>query len=145
MAPRMVWVAVIAVVVAGAMGVVSSSPASAAGVGGHGSSPRVVAVPVDYCGTPDVDVPDQGFYFNFGPSCAAHDACYTTGGTEADRLACDVAFLISMQNSCNVLWPVAGFWDISDIRSRRICYSYAQLYFTGVRIGGGLYFNYTPI
>lgn len=143
-ARRVVWAAVFAVVVAGAMGLVSSSPASAAGSVGQATSPRVVAAPTDYCGTGDIDAPDQTFLFDFGSACQAHDICYGIGGSEGNRLACDQAFLTAMQASCVSKWPINGPWDVLNARSRKACENYARLYYFAVRVGGGSYFNYTP-
>jgi len=122
-----------------------TSPASAAAPGSDPAT-RVIAVPIDYCGTEFFDVPDQTYYFDFGSACQAHDACYTTGGSEADRLSCDQAFLSAMLASCVTKWPIAGPGGfLEQLRNRRICNYYAQLYYFGVRVGGGTYFNYTPV
>jgi len=132
-----------AAVVALVLSTASSGSVSAAGVRPEASSGHLVATSTDYCGTAGIDVPDQGPYFDFGSLCAAHDECYGTGGDEADRLVCDVAFLSAMRGSCDSMWPVRGLWDIAQLRNRRICHSYAQLYFAGVRLGGGESFNYS--
>jgi hypothetical protein len=95
------------------------------------------------CGVAGIDVPDEGTYFDFTDACASHDVCYTDGGTEADRYNCDQAFLADMLASCDEMWPVAGWWDRSQLRSRAICYTVARLYYAGVRLFGGTFFNYS--
>lgn len=155
MRSRFFWSAAVAVAAIIAMGSLNTMSASAAQPGGNPATGQAktadyrsapadpgtveVAAPVDYCGTPDFDVPDRGTYFDFGDSCATHDKCYSYGGSEADRAACDQAFLGNMIQSCNNLWPATS---LTNLRNRQTCYRIAFVYYAGVRLGGSAYFNY---
>lgn len=66
--------------------------------------------------------------FDFTDACAAHDECYAAGAQS--RLACDLAFREDMIAACQVQHP-----DVFNPR-RYACLSFAELYFTGVRIFG---------
>ena len=90
----------------------------------------------DACGNDALDVPDSGATFDFTEACLEHDECYAAGGTEADRNACDAAFLADMQASCAEMWPDSFF-------KRRICEGVAQTYHLGVHFFGWLFFPYT--
>ncbi len=78
----------------------------------------------------------------FASACQAHDQCYDQNNTPSGHAACDEQFLVAMRASCDQMWPVSGPWDFFQLRNRRTCYSYAQLYYLGVRIGGLLYLRY---
>jgi hypothetical protein len=102
--------------------------------GGEVSS--VQAIPIlDYCGNDVVDVPDSGPTFNFAEACAIHDDCYSNGGTESDRRACDAEFLSNMRASCSEMWPNQFF-------KRRACTNVALTYYLGVALGGWAFFPY---
>ena len=51
-------------------------------------------------------VPDRPLGFDFGPACAAHDACYTTAwalrgaSPSAARFGCDLEFLHALRDAC---------------------------------------------
>jgi hypothetical protein len=147
---RRVWPAgLVAMALALAIGLISThgSAAAATSPGARaieGTQSRVppeqVSTETDFCGTSVIDVPDRGAFFDFGQACASHDTCYTAGGTELDRYKCDRDFLVAMTKSCDVMWP--KWWDPSQLKNRRNCYSLAQLYYLGVRLGGSTYFNY---
>lgn len=100
----------------------------------------VLAVPVveDYCGNGVVDVPDTGPSFDFHKACAIHDDCYSNGGTEADRRACDTDFLNNMLATC------AHMWRWPDPRLAN-CRSVAFTYYLGVRLGGWAFFPYGAV
>jgi hypothetical protein len=94
------------------------------------------AYAADYCGVEGVlDVPDSGATFDFTDACAAHDACYAQGGTEADRRSCDQQFLEDMLQSCSDAWPNQWF-------KRHACDSVAYTYYLGVHLGGWAFFPY---
>lgn len=67
-------------------------------------------------GVPDFDIKD---------CCDKHDICYWKGGTEADRLKCDVDFY-------NCIKGKGGFWHAV----------LAWIYYNGVRALGASHFNY---
>lgn len=91
----------------------------------------------DACGIAGVfDVPDSGATFDFTEACAAHDACYSAGGTEADRNACDAAFLQDMRDSCADMWPTQRL-------RRLVCEGVAATYYLGVHAFGWLFFPYS--
>ena len=87
----------------------------------------VQAQEADACGNDVLDVPDSGATFDFTEACEAHDSCYAAGGTEANRNACDSAFLTAMQASCSEMWP-------SQPLRLRICQSVATTYYLGVHL-----------
>ncbi len=66
------------------------------GVAGGTGTPAAAAQTADACGTADFDVPDSGDSFNFTEACAAHDACYASGGGPFARARCDRAFYSDM-------------------------------------------------
>ena len=70
--------------------------------------------------------------FDFTAACARHDACYRAG---LDRLACDEAFREDMLAACQTQHP-----DPFDPR-RFVCFGFAELYFTGVRVFGDFAFG----
>jgi hypothetical protein len=77
-------------------------------------------------------VPDElPGIFDFTEACVRHDACYAVG---ADRLACDLSFRQDMVELCHVQHP-----DALDL-GRLVCLTFAELYFLGVRLFGGLTF-----
>jgi hypothetical protein len=86
--------------------------------------------PVDSCSF----VPDSFGIANFQPACAAHDTCYSSASS-IDRLACDVALLVGLQQACNV-YPAGS-------SLRLTCYAVAFIYFTGVRLFGYLFYDGT--
>jgi hypothetical protein len=88
------------------------------------------------CGNVVIDVPDTGSVFNFVDACMGHDACYSEGGTEADRTGCDNAFLDAMETSCDSQWATQRFKHAG-------CYGVAYTYYLGVRIGGWAFFPYS--
>jgi hypothetical protein len=96
----------------------------------------VQAQEADACGNDVIDVPDSGASFDFTAACAAHDACYAAGGTEANRNACDTAFLTAMRASCNEMWS-------SQPVRLRICQGVATTYYLGVHLFGWLFFPYS--
>ncbi|MEZ4554486.1 MAG: phospholipase A2 [Dehalococcoidia bacterium] len=120
----------------------SSAPASAAGTTGSTAESRFVGQTVDYCGIEGFDVPDVTPFFDFTDACQGHDECYDLSVSYGDRVLCDEQFLVDMRASCDELWPVNGPWDFFQQRKRQTCYSYAQLYYTGVRLGGLLFLRY---
>ncbi|MBI4606881.1 MAG: hypothetical protein HY721_33375, partial [Planctomycetes bacterium] len=71
-------------------------------------------------------VPD----FNFEDCCDAHDACYCRGGTEFDRLDCDLALY-----ACIATTPPPWSAPLRNIKL-------AGVYFSGVRAFGSGHFNY---
>ncbi|HEX6596363.1 MAG TPA: phospholipase A2 [Acidimicrobiales bacterium] len=78
-------------------------------------------------------VPDElPGIFDFTDACVRHDACYALG---ADRLACDTAFRQDMLQLC-----VAQHPEALDV-GRLVCFTFAELYFLGVRLFGGLAFG----
>jgi glutamate synthase domain-containing protein 1 len=102
-----------------------------------GSASPALAQEADACGIGGVfDVPDSGAVFDFTEACQAHDECYSEGGDEADRNACDRAFLAAMQGSCNEMWPDSPF-------RRHVCLGVANTYFLGVHFFGWLFFPYS--
>lgn len=68
----------------------------------------------------------------FETSCHHHDWGYSCGGTEADRLNCDLKLMEAMEQDCESL----PWWK--QIRYRPWC----LLYYAGVRICGSDYFYY---
>ena len=94
-----------------------------------------VAYAADSCGVMGFDVPDSGPNFNFEDACTGHDACYGThhGEGEEARKACDDAFLSAMLSSCTAQWPR------QPVR-RAACNTVAGIYYSGVRLGGWLFF-----
>jgi hypothetical protein len=99
------------------------------------SSPATTRAQEDACGVMGFDIPDSGANFDFTEACAAHDDCYTTfhGQGETARKACDDQFLADMQESCAEQWPAQPL-------RRKICNAVALVYYTGVRVGGWLFF-----
>ena len=89
----------------------------------------------DYCGTAEVDVPDSGPNFDFTAACAAHDACYSLyhGTNETLRKMCDDRFHSAMIKHCKDRWR----WWQGEYYD---CLVTASAYYTGVRVGGWLYF-----
>jgi hypothetical protein len=76
--------------------------------------PAVIAFAVNGCtASPDLD---------FQVCCDLHDVCYGRGGDEEDRLRCD-----------------AEFHQCIEVHDHE---ELADLYFWGVRLGGGSFFNY---
>ena len=92
----------------------------------------------DFCGTAEVDVPDTGPAFDFTEACMHHDQCYAEGGGPLDRLQCDNQFLSEMNAWCE------SAWNRFDSRLWR-CKLVAATYYTGVRLGGWLYFYNAPV
>jgi hypothetical protein len=83
-------------------------------------------------GEPCTGVPDAvPGIFDFSAACVAHDACYGQG---VDRLACDVQFRQDLLASCVALHPA------TLAPGRLLCTLFAELYFAGVRLFGGLFF-----
>jgi hypothetical protein len=75
--------------------------------------------------------PPYGIFFK--ASCNNHDIGYEKGGTEEDRLRCDIDFLRDM---------IIDTWEIKN-RIKRCYYQvWAGLYFLGVRYRGHKHFNY---
>jgi hypothetical protein len=87
------------------------------------------------CGNEVVDVPDRGDFFDFEDACVQHDACYGAGGGEAERLICDHGLLLAMRSWCTDMWPDRFFHRIA-------CQFLAGIYYAGVRLGGGAFFQY---
>ena len=106
----------------------------AAAAGDAGSPPEQVTVAHDdACGNAAVEAPDSGPSFNFHEACHAHDECYGEGGGEAERLACDRAFLQAMLAACDAQNPrFSALWFQ--------CRAVATLYYGAVRLGGWLFF-----
>ena len=90
----------------------------------------------------------EGFFaslggYNFGPACDAHDICW--GTCNADKNACDRAFLVGLKSQCD-LWvdqlygPGGAFSWIGPGRlkemDRRACYADANMYHFAVANGG---------
>jgi len=100
-----------------------------------GGSTTTAEAAIDYCGTAEVDVPDTGPTFDFTAACAAHDACYAQyhGTNETNRKQCDDRFYNAMAKHCRDRWRR---WqgELYD------CLATAGAYYTGVRVGGWLYF-----
>lgn len=96
-----------------------------------GSAPAAAA-PVDHCGSDGSEwVPDRGPGFDFAESCRRHDLCYGSkpyGGSPAGRAQCDLDMASDTYDHCRSSGGVVrGMW----------CIFVADLYYTGVRIGGG--------
>jgi len=72
-------------------------------------------------------VPD----FCFSESCIIHDACYDQCGT--DKLTCDLLFLNTMVFQCFTKDPSRLEFNL--------CYEIALIYFAGVVVFGGSYFD----
>jgi Prokaryotic phospholipase A2 len=72
-------------------------------------------------------VPDSFGAAMFGPACQAHDACYGPD-SNVDRLACDVTFLKSLTDACQVYSTQPAL--------RLTCVTIASIYFIGVRLFG---------
>ncbi|MDQ3895791.1 MAG: phospholipase [Actinomycetota bacterium] len=70
--------------------------------------------------------------FDFTNACANHDACYASH--EQTQAECDQAFLADMVAACVAQHPSA-----LDAR-RYACFTFAGLYFTGVRLFGQFFF-----
>jgi hypothetical protein len=81
------------------------------------------ADPTDSCNF----VPDSFGAANFAPACQLHDACYGPD-SDRDRLACDMAFLTSLTEACNVYAAQPAL--------RLTCVTIASIYFIGVRLFG---------
>ncbi len=78
-------------------------------------------------------VPDQlPGIFDFTEACAAHDDCYAVG---EDRAACDTSFRQDMLQLCTTQHPEA--LDAGRV----LCFTFAELYFLGVRLFGGPFFG----
>jgi hypothetical protein len=111
------------------------APARDAAAAGDAGLPleQVVTAHDDACGNAAVQAPDSGPSFNFHEACHAHDECYGQGGGEAERLACDRAFLRAMLAACDAQNPrFSGLWFQ--------CRAVASLYYGAVRLGGWLFF-----
>ena len=98
-------------------------------------SAPVADAAVDSCGVTGLDVPDSGPNFDFTTACAGHDSCYGThhGEGEVARKACDDKFLADMLGSCTAQWPRQAV-------RRAACNAVAGIYYSGVRLGGWLFF-----
>lgn len=95
-----------------------------------GSAPAAAA-PVDHCGSDGTEwVPDRGPGFDFAESCRNHDLCYGSkpyGSSPGGRAACDYAMAVDTYDHCRGRdGIVSGMW----------CTFVADLYYTGVRVGG---------
>ena len=124
---RRVWVAVAVLTAL----VLHGAPAGAEEVA-IDRGPATAIVPVLGDGGACSGVPDAlpGIY-DFTAPCERHDACYALG---VDRLACDRAFREDLHVACQAQHPAA-----TDPR-RFLCLVFADLYFLGVRLFGGLAF-----
>ena len=100
-----------------------------------GSRASTAEAAVDYCGTAEVDVPDTGPSFDFTAACAAHDVCYAQyhSTNETNRKRCDDRFYNAMAQHCQNRWR----WWQGEYYD---CLATAGAYYTGVRVGGWLYF-----
>jgi hypothetical protein len=75
-------------------------------------------------------VPEAPSGVDFHDSCVAHDLCYFTHtGT---RAACDAALYNNLKQDC------AGALSVKQYTS---CRAWATLYYAGVRLFGGYYWN----
>lgn len=118
--------AAVVLVMAGSIGlgvVAGASPAGAQGA--------------DHCGSSGTEwVPDRGSGFDFGEACRRHDFCYGMkpyGAGPAGRLGCDREFHGNMRATCAMTHgPVVGASP---------CLTLADLYYLGVRGGGGTPFE----
>ena len=68
---------------------------------------------------------------SFLKACNHHDGCY--GVPLAPRDVCDAVFYSEMVQACNAQW-----WN-----NYFACRSWAVLYYTGVRLLGGFFYNST--
>lgn len=89
------------------------------------------AAPVDHCGSEGTEwVPDRGPGFDFAESCRRHDLCYGSkpyGSSPKGRAACDYDMAVDTYDHCRSKGGTArGMW----------CIFVADVYYTGVRIGG---------
>ncbi len=78
------------------------------------------------------NVPDTGLTFDFRSACRQHDLAYRWVPTQ--RLLVDSRFLVDMGSDCGR----------RNFISRAICYTVAGLYYTGVRLFGGLVYGNSP-
>jgi hypothetical protein len=112
-----------------ATGLVATGPAPAAPAPAAPAAPAAMFDDGGAC----TAVPDQlPGIFDFTDACVRHDICYALG---ADRLACDLAFRQDMVELCHVQHP-----HPLDL-GRVVCLTFAELYFLGVRLFGGLAFQ----
>lgn len=95
-------------------------------------APSSVFTSLDPDGEPCTGVPDAiPGVFDFTAACIHHDACYASAG---DRLACDMALRQAMTAACLAQRP-----DVYHVR-RYTCLAFAELYYFGVRLFGGLFY-----
>ncbi|HVL27119.1 MAG TPA: phospholipase A2 [Acidimicrobiales bacterium] len=126
---RLVTVVVLAAVMAAGAPAAADDEAPEIVARGVATSPAVLAEDGGAC----TAVPDQlAGIFDFTDACVRHDICYALG---ADRLACDLAFRQDMVELCHVQHP-----HPLDL-GRVVCLTFAELYFLGVRLFGGLAFQ----
>jgi hypothetical protein len=90
-----------------------------------------IDIPFDDGGT-CTGVPDAlPGIFDFTSACAGHDLCYAGEQTQAQ---CDTQFRQDMTASCVAQHPAA----LDPLRY--VCFSFAQLYYAGVRLFGQFFF-----
>lgn len=111
-----------------AVGVAAFAAAVTLGSGLLGASPAAAQSPPDRCGSPSSGtewIPDRGPGWDFNDACHNHDRCYEFkpyGNSAAGRLGCDRDFYEDALRSCG-----GGI----------LCRDISDLYYLGVRIGGG--------
>lgn len=82
-------------------------------------------------------VPDNLWGIYIGDLCQLHDAGYTDGGYEEDRLACDQDFRDAVRARLTL--------ELKDNGRRNVAmraWAASQIYYIGVRQGGAKQFNY---
>lgn len=131
--PRMLR-PLVAVVVAALMATTlavtaATTPAGAEPAGAPAAASVTGAQLVDACTLVPDSIPGV---FDFTPACLVHDECY--GARSTSRLACDVRFLDLMKASCDDA-------RVTLERNRDRCLNLAGIYFYGVRLFGGFFWN----
>jgi len=75
-------------------------------------------------------VPEAPSGVDFHDSCVAHDLCYFLHNTT--RAACDAALYNSLKQDCG---------SATSVKQYTSCRAWAALYYAGVRLFGGYYWN----
>ena len=80
-------------------------------------------------------VPDNFGRANFTTACNDHDDCYAPDST-TDRAACDLQLLLDLRTACSKAYPTQPGLLLT-------CYTVATIYYVGVRLFGGHFYDST--
>ena len=78
-------------------------------------------------------VPDNFGRADFTDACDKHDVCY---GSATDRAACDLQLFLDLRAACTDAYRYQPGLLLT-------CYTVAAIYYVGVRLFGGLYYDGT--